>query len=46
MATLTHHKKSVHALAQDPTKGSFASTSADNIKKFSLPRGEFLHNML
>ncbi|KAI3818566.1 hypothetical protein L1987_12376 [Smallanthus sonchifolius] len=46
MATLTHHKKSVRALAQHPTKDSFASASADNIKKFSLPRGEFLHNML
>ncbi|KAK1425207.1 hypothetical protein QVD17_20554 [Tagetes erecta] len=46
MATLTHHKKSVRALAQHPTEDSFASASADNIKKFSLPRGEFLHNML
>ncbi|KAF3787431.1 pleiotropic regulatory locus 1 protein [Nymphaea thermarum] len=25
---------------------TFASASADNIKKFMLPRGEFLHNML
>jgi len=25
---------------------SFASASADNIKKFSLPKGEFFHNML
>nr|GEX80237.1 protein pleiotropic regulatory locus 1 [Tanacetum cinerariifolium] len=46
MATLTHHKKSVRALAKHPTEESFASASADNIKKFSLPRGEFLHNML
>ncbi|KAJ0633614.1 putative transcription factor WD40-like family [Helianthus annuus] len=46
MATLTHHKKSVRALAQHPIEDSFASASADNIKKFSLPRGEFLHNML
>ncbi|KAG4131830.1 hypothetical protein ERO13_D09G239000v2 [Gossypium hirsutum] len=35
MSTLTHHKKH-----------SFASASADNIKKFSLSKGEFLHNML
>ncbi|PWA94467.1 pleiotropic regulatory locus 1 [Artemisia annua] len=46
MATLTHHKKSVRALAKHPTQESFASASADNIKKFSLPRGEFLHNTL
>ncbi|PWA43128.1 pleiotropic regulatory locus 1 [Artemisia annua] len=46
MATLTHHKKSVRALAKHPTEESFASASADNIKKFSLPRGEFLHNTL
>ncbi|CAN0855748.1 Protein pleiotropic regulatory locus 1, partial [Linum grandiflorum] len=25
---------------------SFASASADNIKKFNLPKGEFMHNML
>ncbi|KAM0899443.1 hypothetical protein ACQ4PT_021306 [Festuca glaucescens] len=46
MCTLTHHKKSVRALALHPKEKSFASASADNIKKFSLPRGEFLHNML
>ncbi|CAL1413229.1 unnamed protein product [Linum trigynum] len=46
MTTLTHHKKSVRALARHPTEHSFASASAENIKKFSLPRGEFLHNML
>lgn len=28
------------------SRNCFASASADNIKKFSLPRGEFLHNML
>ena len=27
-------------------RNCFASASADNIKKFNLPRGEFLHNML
>eukprot|EP00262_Sarcandra_glabra_P006902 TRINITY_DN1946_c0_g3_i3.p1 TRINITY_DN1946_c0_g3~~TRINITY_DN1946_c0_g3_i3.p1 ORF type:complete len:490 (+),score=78.43 TRINITY_DN1946_c0_g3_i3:87-1556(+) len=46
MLTLTHHKKSVRAMALHPTEHSFASASADNIKKFNLPRGEFLHNML
>lgn len=28
------------------SRHSFASASADNIKKFNLPRGEFVHNML
>uniref|UniRef100_A0A2P2LLT6 Uncharacterized protein MANES_03G196900 n=1 Tax=Rhizophora mucronata TaxID=61149 RepID=A0A2P2LLT6_RHIMU len=46
MLTLTHHKKSVRAMASHPTEHCFASASADNIKKFSLPKGEFLHNML
>ncbi|KDP27811.1 hypothetical protein JCGZ_18891 [Jatropha curcas] len=46
MLTLTHHKKSVRAMAQHPTEHCFASASADNIKKFRLPKGEFLHNML
>ncbi|XP_058219305.1 protein pleiotropic regulatory locus 1-like isoform X1 [Rhododendron vialii] len=45
-ATLTHHKKSVRAMALHPTKNCFASASADNIKKFNLPEGEFMHNML
>ncbi|KAH0463733.1 hypothetical protein IEQ34_006519 [Dendrobium chrysotoxum] len=46
MLTLTHHKKSVRSLALHPTEQTFVSGSADNIKKFSLPKGEFLHNML
>eukprot|EP00897_Mesotaenium_endlicherianum_P007421 jgi/Mesen1/6707/ME000344S05989 len=46
MSTLTFHKKSVRALAMHPFEHSFASASADNIKKYKLPRGEFLHNML
>ncbi|CAI9764843.1 unnamed protein product [Fraxinus pennsylvanica] len=46
MATLTHHKKSVRAMAPHPKEDCFASASAENIKKFSLPRGEFMHNML
>ncbi|KAJ6719846.1 WD40 REPEAT PROTEINPRL1/PRL2-RELATED [Salix viminalis] len=46
MLTLTHHKKSVRAMALHPTEHCFASASADNIKKFNLPKGEFLHNML
>ncbi|KAK2994554.1 hypothetical protein RJ640_001770, partial [Escallonia rubra] len=46
MCTLTHHKKSVRAMALHPNEDCFASASADNIKKFNLPKGEFLHNML
>lgn len=46
MSTLTHHKKSVRAMALHPKENMFASASADNIKKFTLPKGEFMHNML
>jgi len=46
LSTLTYHKKSVRALAMHPTEHTFASGAADNIKKFRLPEGEFLHNML
>ena len=46
MSTLTYHKKSVRAMALHPNEHAFASASADNIKKFGLPNGEFLHNTL
>jgi pleiotropic regulator 1 len=46
ISTLTYHKKAVRALAAHPTEHAFASGGADNIKKFRLPEGEFLHNML
>ncbi|XP_013686814.1 protein pleiotropic regulatory locus 1 isoform X2 [Brassica napus] len=46
MATLTNHKKAVRAMALHPKENAFVSASADNIKKFSLPKGEFRHNML
>ncbi|XP_051120988.1 protein pleiotropic regulatory locus 1 [Andrographis paniculata] len=46
MATLTHHKKSVRAMAPHPKEECFVSASAENIKKFKLPKGEFMHNML
>ncbi|KAL0428879.1 UNVERIFIED_CONTAM: protein pleiotropic regulator PRL2 [Sesamum radiatum] len=46
MATLTHHKKSVRAMAPHPKEDCFVSASAENIKKFKLPTGEFMHNML
>ncbi|ELU38184.1 pre-mRNA-splicing factor PRP46 [Rhizoctonia solani AG-1 IA] len=46
MTTLTHHKKSVRALAVHPTEFSFASGSAggNNIKKWKCPEGMFVHN--
>lgn len=46
MTTLTHHKKSVRALAIHPTEYSFASGSAggNNIKKWKCPEGTFVHN--
>jgi len=45
-STLTYHKKSVRAMAMHPNEYAFASASADNIKKFKLPEGTLLHNML
>lgn len=44
--TLTHHKKSVRALAIHPTEYSFASGSAggNNIKKWKCPEGSFVCN--
>ncbi|KAI6043652.1 WD40-repeat-containing domain protein [Pisolithus marmoratus] len=46
MVTLTHHKKSVRALAIHPTEYSFASGSAggNNIKKWKCPEGAFVCN--
>ncbi|KAM3282896.1 hypothetical protein P3S67_026541 [Capsicum chacoense] len=46
MTTLTHHKKSVRAMVQHPKEDyCFGSASSDNVKKFNLPKGEFLQNM-
>ncbi len=47
MTTLTHHKKSVRALALHPTEFSFASGSAAgrNIKTWRCPEGTLLNNM-
>jgi pleiotropic regulator 1 len=44
--TLTHHKKSVRALAIHPTEYSFATGSAggNNIKKWKCPDGNFVFN--
>lgn len=45
MATLTNHKKGVRGLARHPTEFSFASASADNIKTWCFPRGDFMRNL-
>ncbi|XP_047256734.1 protein pleiotropic regulatory locus 1-like [Capsicum annuum] len=46
MTTLTHHKKSVRAMVQHRKEDYFfGSASSDNVKKFNLPKGEFLQNM-
>ena len=44
--TLTYHKKSVRALALHPRQFSLLAASADNVKKYALPDGSFMHNML
>lgn len=46
LATINMHRKGVRALAMHPTEYTFASGAADNIKKWALPRGEFLFNFL
>ena len=43
--TLTNHKKSVRGLTIHPTLNMMASASADNIKEWKLPNGEFLQNL-
>ena len=44
--TLTFHKKGIRAMVSHPKEFTFAAASADNIKKYRLPEGEFLHNAL
>lgn len=39
---LTHHKKSVRALAAHPELYMFASGAPDNIKQWKCPNGEFV----
>ena len=45
-AVLTHHKKSVRALALHPTEFAFASGGADSIRKWRFPDGDFLQACL
>uniref|UniRef100_A0A674C4I7 Pleiotropic regulator 1 n=1 Tax=Salmo trutta TaxID=8032 RepID=A0A674C4I7_SALTR len=44
-ATLTNHKKSVRALALHPRQYTLASGSADNIKQWTFPDGNFIQNL-
>ena len=41
---LTHHKKSVRALAACPTEWTLISGAADDVKRFALPDGIFLND--
>lgn len=43
LSVLTHHKKSVRALVTPKETKTLVSASADGIKKFLLPAGEYLH---
>ena len=44
LTVLTHHKKSVRALAAHPKEFTFMSGAADNVKKWALPEGIFVQN--
>ncbi|KAG0267387.1 pre-mRNA-splicing factor prp46 [Actinomortierella ambigua] len=44
LTTLTHHKKSVRAMTLHPTEFTFATGSADNIKQWKCPEGQFMRN--
>uniref|UniRef100_A0A3B4V2J6 Pleiotropic regulator 1 n=1 Tax=Seriola dumerili TaxID=41447 RepID=A0A3B4V2J6_SERDU len=44
-ATLTNHKKSVRTLVMHPRQYTFASGSADNIKQWMFPDGNFIQNL-
>lgn len=46
MATLTHHKKGIRAMGIHPKENTFCAASSDNIKKFALPLGKFMHNTI
>ncbi|XP_066921852.1 pleiotropic regulator 1-like [Clytia hemisphaerica] len=44
-ATLTNHKKSIRSLVLHPTQYTMASGSADNIKQWKFPDGNFIQNL-
>lgn len=43
--TLTNHKKSVRSVTLHPKHYTFASASADNIKEWKFPDGNFIQNL-
>eukprot|EP00794_Sanderia_malayensis_P006893 gene6893-7671_t len=43
--TLTNHKKSVRSITLHPTQYTMASASADNIKQWKFPDGNFIQNL-
>jgi len=44
VSVLTNHKKSIRSMLHHPTEYTFASASADNIKKWKNPEGKFMRN--
>lgn len=45
ITTLTHHKKSVRALALHPKEFTFVSASTGVLKQWSCPKGNFIQNL-
>jgi pleiotropic regulator 1 len=44
-STLTNHKKSVRSMVVHPSLNMMASASADNIKQWKFPDGNFIQNL-
>lgn len=44
-ATLTNHKKSIRSVVLHPIQYTMASASADNIKQWKFPEGNFIQNL-
>nr|WJH19497.1 Pleiotropic regulator 1 (PLRG1) [Euglena gracilis] len=42
--TLTNHKKGIRSVLVHPSEYSFVSASADNIKRWKCPDGDFMYN--
>lgn len=45
LCTLTNHKKSIRSMVLHPTQYTMASASADNIKQWKFPDGNFIQNL-
>jgi pleiotropic regulator 1 len=44
LEVLTNHKKSIRSMVLHHSEYTFASASADNIKKWKCPEGTFMRN--